>query len=95
MNTLGKRCLVRCRNAGVWVGVVAQRDAQTLTLTNAFRIYRWRGANTCSEIAMNGIDLINHSRVATPVVQVELTPFDVCEVILVAEKVIIREVWND
>ncbi|MBP6112929.1 MAG: hypothetical protein KA482_11205 [Sphingobium sp.] len=89
------RSIVRCRNAGVHVGTVVSRDANILVLENANRIWRWRGANTLSEVAMRGVNLGEYTRISCAVPRVELTSTDVCEVIPVAEGVELHEVWND
>ena len=42
--------LVRTRGAGVHVGeLLKPRNGMELTLHNAHRVWRWRGANTLSE----------------------------------------------
>lgn len=91
----GPRSLVRCRNAGVHVGTVESRDDGLLVLTDANRIWRWRGAYTLSEVAMKGVNRDEHTRIACVVPRLELTDSDVCEVIPVAEGVDLSEVQND
>ena len=92
---LSDRVIVRCKNAGVHVGTLKSRDSQTLVLTRANRIWRWRGAFTLSEVAMHGVDRTQHTRIACEVPEIELTSTDVCEVIPVAEGVDLTEVHND
>ena len=53
------RSIVRCRNAGVHVGTVKVREDGRLVLNNANRIWRWRGANTLSEVALHGVNRRN------------------------------------
>ena len=89
------RVLVRCRNAGVHVGTLKSRDAHTLVLERANRIWRWRGAFTLSEVATGGVNRKEYTRIAAEVPRVELTCSDVCEVIPVAEGVDLTEVAND
>jgi hypothetical protein len=91
----GDRVLVRTRNAGVHVGTKKHRDADVLVLTNANRIWRWRGANTLSEVAMKGVNRDEYTRIACTVPEIELTCSDVCEVIPVAKGVDLSEVHND
>lgn len=88
------RVLVRCRNAGVYVGTIAHRDSDTLVLTDANRIWRWRGAFTLSEVATNGVNREGYTRIACMVPEITLTASDVCEVIPVAEGVDLSEVGN-
>ena len=92
---LSNRSVVRCRNAGVHVGTVVSRDANVLVLENANRIWRWRGANTLSEVAMKGVNLGEYTRIACELPRIELTASDVCEVIPVSTGVVLHEVWND
>lgn len=90
----GDRVLVRCRNAGVHVGTLKSRSSLVLVLTDANRIWRWRGANTLSEVANNGVNRKSSTRIAEMVPEITLTSGDVCEVIPVASGVDLTEVWN-
>ena len=94
VTTSGDRVLVRCRNAGVWAGTHASRNVATLTLERANRIWRWRGANTLSEVAVNGVNRDGYTRIATEVPEVVLTATDVCEVIPIGAGVDLTEVWH-
>lgn len=58
--------LVRSAQSGVWIGEFFSRKGQDVTLKNARKIWRWRGANTTSELAMNGCDSHAFTRVAEP-----------------------------
>lgn len=89
------RVLVRCRLAGVHVGAKKHRDSDVLVLTDANRIWRWRGAKTLSEISQHGVDRTEWTRIATTVPEIELTASDVCEVVPVADGVDLSEVWHD
>jgi len=89
------RVLVRTRNAGVHVGTKKHRDANVLILTNANRIWRWRGAFTLSEVATKGVNRNEYTRIACEVPEIELTATDVCEVIPVSDGVDLSEVHND
>lgn len=65
--------VVRTYSAGVHVGTLAAQsaDGKRVTLTNARRIWSWRGANTLHEIALRGVGA--GSRVSEPVSEIELT----------------------
>lgn len=69
--------LVRSRDSGVWMGRLVSREGSDVTLTEARKIWRWRGANTTSELALNGCS-VEYSRVAAPV---DVTVVGVCELI--------------
>ena len=92
---LGNRSLVRCRNAGVHVGTLESRGDGTLVLLKANRIWRWRGANTLSEVAMKGVNRSEHTIIACEVPRITLTESDVCEVIPVADGVDLSEVHHE
>lgn len=91
---LSGRVLVRCRNAGVHVGTLKERTSEVLVLENANRIWRWRGAFTLSEVAMQGVNRKEHTRIACEVPEVVLTASDVCEVIPVVDGVDLTECHN-
>jgi hypothetical protein len=80
---IGKLVLVRTYSAGVHVGVLAERVGKVARLTDAHRIWRWRGANTLSEAATKGIDTQVHSRVSARVPEIVLT--EVIEIIPVSD----------
>ena len=58
--------LIRTYSAGVHFGELIERNGNEVKLANSRRIWRWRGANTLSEIANNGISK-EYSRVAEAV----------------------------
>lgn len=62
----GKYVVVRTYSAGVHVGVLKSRNGQEVVLTEAKRIWRWQGANTLHEIALNGIDKASKVSEETP-----------------------------
>ena len=65
-NELGKKVVVRTVNAGVHFGKLVAREGDEVVLDGARRIWRWFGANTCSELAIAGLDEVR-SRVAGPI----------------------------
>jgi hypothetical protein len=92
---LSARVLVRCRNAGVHVGTLEKHDNIVLLLSNANRIWRWRGAHDLSYVAMNGVNRKDYTRISCLVPEIALTSSDVCEIIPVAEGVDLTEVGID
>ena len=68
---IGKFCVVRTYSAGVHVGTVASRDGQEVTLTDARRIWYWKGANSLHEIALRGVG--KGSKVSDSVPSIALT----------------------
>ncbi len=65
----GQVVVVRTRNAGVHVGATDQlvTGDGVLTLTDARRVWRWRGANTLHELAMHGASMTEWTRISEPV----------------------------
>jgi hypothetical protein len=63
---IGKKVIVRTYSAGVHFGTLVKKKGDEVVLDGARRIWRWFGANSCSEIALTGIDT-TRSRVAMPV----------------------------
>lgn len=70
--------LVRTYAAGVHVGTLAAADGKTVTLTDARRVWRWRGANTLNELSQHGADTV-YSRISDPVPSITL--LDAIEII--------------
>lgn len=75
---IGQFVVVRCRDAGVHCGVLERQEGREATLTDARRIWRWRGANTLNEVATAGISQ-DYSRVSVPVERIALS--ETCEVL--------------
>jgi hypothetical protein len=57
--TKGPKVIVRTYSAGVHFGTLRERNGKEVILDGARRIWRWRGANTLSEIATKGLDAAN------------------------------------
>lgn len=51
---IGKYCVVRCEHAGVFAGTLKNRDGRDVTLTDVRRLWKWSGAFTCSQLAVDG-----------------------------------------
>ena len=92
------RVIVRCRNAGVHVGTLVERDAVDTVLKRANRLWRWRtprGNGTVSDIAVYGVIRDEHTRIDSEVAEIKLTTSDTCEIVPVPDTVDLTEVWND
>lgn len=70
-----RNVIVRTYSAGVWLGELKEQKDMFVVLVNARRIWRWKGANTCSELALYGCSQ-EYSRVADPVT-VELEAIEI------------------
>jgi hypothetical protein len=83
-----RKVLVRSRDAGVHMGELAGANGCEVSLTNARRIWRWRGANTLNEVATKGVESGTirggYTRVSEPVAAITL--LEACEIIDVTEE---------
>lgn len=79
----GDYVIVRCRNAGVHAGYLDGRDANTLTLKDSRRLWRWWSKFSLSGLAMCGVLESKKSEVrfACVLPKIDLSASDVCEVI--------------
>lgn len=67
--------VVRTQGAGVHVGRLVTQEGQEVTLADACRVWRWRGARTLSEMANSGIDTAaesTYTRVSEKVAEIKL-----------------------
>ena len=63
---IGKRCIVRSNQAGVYVGVVAEAHPDGVTLeAGARQLHYWSAGGSCLQIAESGIKQTG-SRVTAP-----------------------------
>ena len=63
---IGAPVIVRTYSAGVHFGYLVERNGREVSLERSRRIWRWRGANTLSEVALHGVDK-DYSRLSEPV----------------------------
>ncbi len=68
---IGQFCVVRTFSAGVHLGTVTECNGTAVLLKNARRLWRWRGANTLSEVALHGV--AEQSRISESVPVILLT----------------------
>ena len=78
MIPIGTYVLVRTFSAGVHVGILHSREGKECLLLDARRVWRWRGANTLSELSQKGGDE-GYTRISEPVPSIALT--EVIEII--------------
>jgi hypothetical protein len=64
--------LVRTYSAGVHCGILEKQDGKVVTLTASRRIWRWRGANSISELSQQGAAQ-DWTRISEPVPSLVLT----------------------
>jgi hypothetical protein len=78
---LGKYVVIRTYSAGVHCGTLKSLNGKEAILTNARRIWSWKGAFTLSAVAQNGI---LDGKLTLPVLEIYLS--EAIEVILCSDK---------
>jgi hypothetical protein len=68
---IGQKVIVRTYSAGVHIGVLEDKSGKEVRLSNAHRLWYWKGAFTLNQVAETGIK--SGSRVGAPLPQLELT----------------------
>lgn len=79
-----KYCIVRTYSAGVFAGYVEKRKGKEATLRNARRLWKWAGAASLSQLAMEGVKTPEECKFPCEVDTVELT--EVIEVLSCTKK---------
>ena len=76
---IGQYCIIRCRDAGVWAGMVAAYEGSKVTVVDARRLYYWEAVkgHTLSAVANYGITGKSKIPAAVPTVYLS----ESCEVI--------------
>ena len=68
----GKYVIVRAYSAGVFAGTLVSRKGREVVLKNARRIWRWAGAASLSQLAMEGTKDASNCKFPCEVGRVEL-----------------------
>lgn len=77
-------CIIRTYSAGVHAGYVKSHNGKEVTLVNARRLWKWAGAFSLSEMAVNGVSKPSECKFATAVPEIILT--EAIEIIPCTEK---------
>lgn len=51
---IGKKVIIRADRAGVFFGTLKEKDGSEVTLTDCRRLWRWYGAASISQLAVEG-----------------------------------------
>ena len=78
-----KYVIVRTYSAGVFAGYLVKRTGKEVQLTEARRLWYWKGANSLSELAKSGVKYPAECKFSVPVNQ-EVT--ECIEILEVSEK---------
>lgn len=81
---IGKYVIVRTYSAGVFAGELESRNGQEVVLKNARRLWRWAGAASLSQLAMEGTKNPSECKFPCEVDRVEL--LQAIEILYVTEK---------
>ena len=73
MSVIGKVCIIRTYSAGVFIGIVAEREGKEVTVKDARRLWYWDGAATLSQLAIDGTSKPKKCKFPAPVPEVLLT----------------------
>ena len=75
----GKKVIVRAYGAGVFFGTLKEKEGDEVVLTGARRIYYWKGASECIELAEKGCSADSKiTRPATEVLIVKVLEIHPC-----------------
>jgi hypothetical protein len=78
-----KYAIIRTYSAGVFAGYIEKRVGKEAKLREARRLWYWKGANSLSDLALNGVKYPTECKFTAPVDE-EVT--EVIEVLEVTEK---------
>ena len=73
---LGKYVIVRSDKAGVFFGILENKEGLELTLVNVRKIYYWSGANTVEDLAIQGVKNPNNCKITNTVEKLVLSSYD-------------------
>ena len=83
---LGKKVIVRGDRSGVFFGTLSEKEGQEVRLENCRRIWYWDGANSISQLAVDGVTKPNSCKFTVTVSEIIIT--DVIEIIPCTDKAI-------
>ena len=81
-----KKVIIRGDRSGVFFGELVERNGREVKLKNCRRLWQWYGANSISELAVNGTTRPSECKFTVIVEEIEI--LDAIEVIPCTEKAI-------
>ncbi len=81
---VGKYVIVRCDRAGVFAGILVEREGREVTLTDCRRLWYWDGAASISQLAVDGTGKPRNCKFTVSVE--EITLLDAIEIIPCTQK---------
>lgn len=85
-NFLGKKVIIRGDRSGVFFGTLAEKEGNEVRLENCRRIWYWDGANSISQLAVDGVTKPSSCKFTVTVSEIIIT--DVIEIIPCTDKAI-------
>lgn len=75
---IGQKVIIRTYSAGVWFGVLSEKNGNEVILTNARRMWFWKAKESISlsAVAVHGIDQ-GQSKIVEPVTSVWLEAIEI------------------
>lgn len=86
MKKIAKKVIVRGDRSGVFFGTLVEKNGREVKLTDCRRLWRWDGAASISQLAVDGTVAPENCNFPTPVSEIEI--LDVIEIIPCTEKAI-------
>jgi len=83
---IGKKVIIRTYSAGVHYGTLHSREGKEAVLTNSIRIWYWSGANSLSQLAVDGTKEPTNCKFTISVPEILVT--EVIEIIPCSENAI-------
>ena len=80
----GKYCVIRSGKAGVFAGILTEKNGQEVRMKDCRRIWYWEGAASISQIANEGVKAPKDCKFSVSVS--DITIMDVIEIIPCTEK---------
>ena len=86
MNYIGQKVIIRADRAGVFFGTLAVRNGQEVKMENVRRLWYWDGANSLSQMAVEGVAKPQNCRFTVVVPEMEI--LDVIEIMPCTDRAI-------
>jgi hypothetical protein len=75
-----KYCIIRTYSAGVFAGYIEKRSGKEAKLREARRLWYWKGANSLSDLALNGVKNPAECKFSGPVDEIVTEVIEILEV---------------
>jgi len=86
MSYVGKKCIIRGKDSGVFFGEIVEQDGERVKFKNFRKIHYWDGATAVEGLASYGTTKPDDCRFTLVVAEGEM--YDACQVLPCTEKAI-------